>query len=340
MTVRRRLACRRDPVGRRPHPPHARDRHAATDPIQGQLAAVQMRVGDAGRAAAWFSNLFGWTFTEAPRGSLRWSHAWADLTERPWALAITDAASAPKVRLGFEVADPDEALMRATSLGGAVGARPGGERRPGPAVGLLRPVGCARRPGTRAERWGSSSPWSAIPRGLRPSTAPCSATASTRSAPRIAGGPAARRSGSSMTSWADVSNQAPSPISRCSSACASGGAQAPCPPARRGCRGGVAMGPYEVCDCRDDQDAPPPLARSRSLGRRARCARDRRVPPGEPRLGIADEGQGVRPHHLRLLVAQQQVPAVGVVGGCGRRAGQARGGGFEAGLGMIWSCWP
>ena len=90
-----------------------------TDPIEGRLAAVQLRVGDARRAAAYFGNLFGWTFTEAPSSGTLWSHTAAGLVDRAWALAITAEPSAPKVRLGFEVADPEEAMGRARSLGGA-----------------------------------------------------------------------------------------------------------------------------------------------------------------------------------------------------------------------------
>jgi predicted enzyme related to lactoylglutathione lyase/DNA-binding transcriptional MerR regulator len=90
-----------------------------TDPIEGVLATVHLRVDDGRRAAAYFGDLFGWTFTEAPRGGSRWSYPDLGFGERPWALAITDEPSAPRVRLGFEVADPAEALARARSLGGA-----------------------------------------------------------------------------------------------------------------------------------------------------------------------------------------------------------------------------
>ena len=89
-----------------------------TDPIEGLLAAVHLRVDDGGRAAAYFGQLFGWTFTETPGGT-RWSNTAAGVGDHPWALAITDEPSAPRVRLGFEVADPAEALARARSLGGA-----------------------------------------------------------------------------------------------------------------------------------------------------------------------------------------------------------------------------
>ncbi len=93
-----------------------------TDPIEGRLAAVHLRVDDASRAAAYFGGLFGWTFADAPRGGLRWSNTAAGIVDRSWALALTDLASAPRVRLEFEVADPEEALARAVSLGGAGGA--------------------------------------------------------------------------------------------------------------------------------------------------------------------------------------------------------------------------
>lgn len=89
-----------------------------TDPIEGRLAAVHLRVDDGSRAAAYFGDLFGWTFTE-PDGGLRWSNTAAGVGDHPWALAITDEPSAPRVRLGFEVTDPAEALARARSLGGA-----------------------------------------------------------------------------------------------------------------------------------------------------------------------------------------------------------------------------
>jgi predicted enzyme related to lactoylglutathione lyase len=88
-----------------------------TDPIEGRLAAVQLRVGDQQRAIAYFTDLFGWTFTQAADDSA-WSNTAAGVVDQPWALAITEQASAPRVRLGFEVADPEEALARATSLGG------------------------------------------------------------------------------------------------------------------------------------------------------------------------------------------------------------------------------
>jgi len=90
-----------------------------TDPIEGRLAAVHLRVDDGKRAAAWFGDLFGWTFTEEALGGLRWSNTAAGIADHPWGLAITEDASAPRVRLGFEVADPEEALARAKSLGGA-----------------------------------------------------------------------------------------------------------------------------------------------------------------------------------------------------------------------------
>ena len=90
-----------------------------TDPIEGLLATVHLRVDDGRRAAAYFGDLFGWTFNEEPRGGSRWSHTAAGLVDRPWALAITEEPSAPMVRLGFEVADPPEALARARSLGGS-----------------------------------------------------------------------------------------------------------------------------------------------------------------------------------------------------------------------------
>ena len=63
-----------------------------TDPIEGRLAAVHLRVGDAPRAAAYFGGLFGWTFTEAPRGGSPWSHTAAGFVDRSWALALTDEA--------------------------------------------------------------------------------------------------------------------------------------------------------------------------------------------------------------------------------------------------------
>ena len=90
-----------------------------TDPIEGRLAAVHLRVDDARRATAYFGGLFGWTFTEGCRGASLWSHTSAGLVDHAWALAITEEASAPSVRLGFEVADPEEALARTRSLGGA-----------------------------------------------------------------------------------------------------------------------------------------------------------------------------------------------------------------------------
>jgi DNA-binding transcriptional MerR regulator len=90
-----------------------------TDPIEGHLATVQLRVDDGHRAAAYFGDLFGWTFAEEPGGGSRWSSAAAGIGDHPWAFAITDEPSAPRVRLGFEVADPAEALARAKSLGGA-----------------------------------------------------------------------------------------------------------------------------------------------------------------------------------------------------------------------------
>jgi DNA-binding transcriptional MerR regulator len=90
-----------------------------TDPIKGRLATVHLRVADQSRATAWFGKLFGWTFIEAPGAA--WSHTASGIVDRAWALAITDAASAPAVRLGFEVDEPAEALALATSLGGAGG---------------------------------------------------------------------------------------------------------------------------------------------------------------------------------------------------------------------------
>jgi predicted enzyme related to lactoylglutathione lyase len=90
-----------------------------TDPIEGQLAAVHLRVEDCQRAATYFRDLFGWTFTEEPVGGSRWANTAAGVSDRPWTLAITEERSAPRVRLGFEVADPAEALARAISLGGA-----------------------------------------------------------------------------------------------------------------------------------------------------------------------------------------------------------------------------
>jgi predicted enzyme related to lactoylglutathione lyase len=90
-----------------------------TDPIEGQLASVHLRVDDRQRAAAYFGSLFGWTFTEEPPGRSRWANTAAGVGDDPWALAITEDPSAPPVRLGFEVADPEETLARARSLGGA-----------------------------------------------------------------------------------------------------------------------------------------------------------------------------------------------------------------------------
>jgi predicted enzyme related to lactoylglutathione lyase len=94
-----------------------------TDPIEGQLAAVHLRVESVERAAVYFGNLFGWAFGKASGDGSRWSHTASGLVDRAWDLAITDEPSAPRVRMGFEVADPDEALARAQSLGGA-GASP------------------------------------------------------------------------------------------------------------------------------------------------------------------------------------------------------------------------
>ncbi len=90
-----------------------------TDPIEGVLAAAHLRVADRRRATAYFGRLFGWTFTQRPSDSSVWSNTAAGVGDRPWALAITEEASAPRVRLGFEVADPEEALARARSLGGS-----------------------------------------------------------------------------------------------------------------------------------------------------------------------------------------------------------------------------
>jgi predicted enzyme related to lactoylglutathione lyase len=93
-----------------------------TDPIEGNLATLYLRVTNRARAAAYFGGLFSWTFAQESGGDLDWSHTAAGIVDRPWALAITEDASAPRVRLGFEVADPEEALARAKSLGGAGGA--------------------------------------------------------------------------------------------------------------------------------------------------------------------------------------------------------------------------
>jgi DNA-binding transcriptional MerR regulator len=93
-----------------------------TDPIEGLIATVHLRVADERRAAQYFAELFGWTFTEPTPGGSRWSHTAAGIVERPWALAITEDAAAPRVRLGFEVANPAEALARARSLGGDGGS--------------------------------------------------------------------------------------------------------------------------------------------------------------------------------------------------------------------------
>ena len=90
-----------------------------TDPIEGHLAAVHLRVDDGRRAAAYFAELFGWTFTEASGGGSRWANTAAGVGDHPWALAIDEDRSAPRVRLGFEVADPAEALARVRSLGGS-----------------------------------------------------------------------------------------------------------------------------------------------------------------------------------------------------------------------------
>lgn len=84
---------------------------------------MHLRVADRRRAASYFSDLFGWTFAEDSGDGSAWTDTTAGVGDRPWALAITDDPSAPRVRLGFEVADPDEALARARSLGGA-GASP------------------------------------------------------------------------------------------------------------------------------------------------------------------------------------------------------------------------
>ncbi len=89
-----------------------------TDPVEGRLAAVHLRVDDGRRAAAYFGDLFGWTFSQETGDGSRWSRTAAGLVDRGWDLAITDDALAPRVRLGYDVADPGEALARAKSLGG------------------------------------------------------------------------------------------------------------------------------------------------------------------------------------------------------------------------------
>jgi len=96
-----------------------------TDPIDGLLSAVHLRVADRARAAAWFGGLFGWSFAEADDAGLCWADTTAAVGDRAWALALTEQASAPRVRLGFEVADPTEALARVRALGG-VGKSPEG----------------------------------------------------------------------------------------------------------------------------------------------------------------------------------------------------------------------
>jgi predicted enzyme related to lactoylglutathione lyase len=88
-------------------------------PIDGRLAALHLGVGDARRATAFFGDLFGWTFAAGPNASSVWSRTNAGIAERPWRLAISDRPSEPCVRLGFEVSDPLAAFDRARSLGGA-----------------------------------------------------------------------------------------------------------------------------------------------------------------------------------------------------------------------------
>jgi predicted enzyme related to lactoylglutathione lyase len=91
-----------------------------TDPIEGRLAAVRLRVADQRHAAAWFGDLFGWRFAPEPGGgSGLWANTAASVGDHPWDIAITDDTTAPRLRLGFEVADPDETLARARSLGGS-----------------------------------------------------------------------------------------------------------------------------------------------------------------------------------------------------------------------------
>jgi DNA-binding transcriptional MerR regulator len=90
-----------------------------TDPIEGQLSSVQLRANDAARAAAFFGQLFGWRFSEGSGGVRRRAQTAAGFVDQAWDLAIVDDPAAPAVRLGFEVADPAEALARATALGGA-----------------------------------------------------------------------------------------------------------------------------------------------------------------------------------------------------------------------------
>jgi len=94
-----------------------------TDPIEGRLASVQLRVADQARATAFFGSLFGWSFTAPARRGPTWAENAAAIGDHAWAFSLTDAAAAPPVRLGFEVADPAEALARVHSLGG-VGRTP------------------------------------------------------------------------------------------------------------------------------------------------------------------------------------------------------------------------
>jgi predicted enzyme related to lactoylglutathione lyase len=87
-------------------------------PIRGRLACVHLRVSDSERARRYFGELFGWAFTRAPDDGPAWCMTAAGIVDHPWALAITDTPSAPRVRLGFEVDDPSDAIGRARSLGG------------------------------------------------------------------------------------------------------------------------------------------------------------------------------------------------------------------------------
>src|SRR5579872_453872 len=54
-----------------------------TDPIDGLLSAVHLRVADKARAATWFGDLFGWTFKAHNAGAL-WTDTTAAVGDRAW----------------------------------------------------------------------------------------------------------------------------------------------------------------------------------------------------------------------------------------------------------------
>lgn len=220
-------------------------------PQRGHISHLRIRVADVDRAARFFGALFSWQFTRVEREGHAEQHALCGSRSTVGSIrpVFLDQAEAPTVRVEFDVEDPARALARTLELGGSGDANTARDDQ-----GV--PLSFSPRPG----------PVTAAAEGVQPGQIAVVIfdvpdTAKARAFHSALFGRTYHQIGSGDRWWIEGQSVGifGAPASGVRFWCVVPSLEAATAEVAR--LGGQviergSMGPYQVCDCRDDQGTP------------------------------------------------------------------------------------